>query len=200
MKRNALHTYLFPLGICFLCFHGGVNAQRGSSPDSVYRTVIAGPQYDKSGIHQFFWGKHYRREWTTPVRIKKFYLDTASGGLTPYESGGSRQTKSLRLIDPSKREYVLRSIDKTFGRALPEIFRHTFIQTIINDQVSIAHPYAAITVAPMAEAARVYHTWPQNVYLPICTCSSNALTEIGVTQRISVTPKKSSALKSCLKI
>src|SRR5205085_3493383 len=75
-------------------------------------------------------------------------------------------TKSLKLRDKNKREYVLRSIDKTFGGALPEIFRETFVERIIDDEVSIAHPFAAVMVAPMAEAAGIYHTWPINVFLP----------------------------------
>jgi hypothetical protein len=40
------------------------------------------------------------------------------------------------------------------------------LKGLVNDQVSIAHPYAAVMVAPMAEAARIFHTWPKNVYLP----------------------------------
>jgi hypothetical protein len=100
------------------------------------------------------------------VTLKVFYLDTAAGGLTPYEAGGSRQTKSLRLHDSNKREYVLRSIDKTFTGALPEDLRGTFIERIANDQVSVAHPFSSVMVAPMAEAAGIYHTWPQAVYLP----------------------------------
>jgi hypothetical protein len=140
-------------------------AQTVQTSDSQHIIIAAGPQYKKPALYQFLWGKHYRTEWTTPVRIKKIDLDTAFGKLTPYASGGSRQTKSLRLRDENKHEYVLRSIDKTFGKALPDIFRHTFVEKLIDDQVSIAHPFAAVMVAPLAEAAHIYHTWPQNVYV-----------------------------------
>ena len=131
-----------------------------------YKITVAGPQYFTSSFHQKLWGKHYRREWNTPVKIPYFYLDTAAGGLFPYQAGGGRQSKTLRLQDDNKKEYVLRSIDKTFGRALPEIFHNTFVESVMNDQVSIAHPYAAVTISPLAEAAKIYHTWPQIVYLP----------------------------------
>ena len=155
--------------------------------DSSTIVIKAGPEYNRSAIHNFFWGKHYRKEWNTPVRMPLIMLDTAAGGLTPYEGGGSRQTKSLRLHDKNDREYVLRSIDKTFGGALPEDLRGTFIENIINDQVSVAHPYSAVMVAPMAEAARIFHTWPKNVFLPyqgkLDTFSSYANTLYVLEQR-----------------
>lgn len=147
--------------------------------DSNRKTVVAGPQYQRSPLHQILWGKHYRKEWNTPVTIPFFYLDTAAGGLKPYQAGGGRQSKTLRLRTEAGKEYVLRSIDKTFGKALPDIYQNTFIEQIINDQVSIAHPYAAVTVAPMAEAAGIYHTWPSIVYLPKQKALDSFNTEFG---------------------
>src|SRR5262245_2411752 len=82
--------------------------------------VIAGKEYKRSGYHNFFWGKHYRREWAQPVRVNNFYLDTAQGGLIPYAIGGGRQSKSLRLRSKAGKEYVLRSVNKDYGRALAE--------------------------------------------------------------------------------
>ena len=131
-----------------------------------HKTVIAGPQYNRSGLHQWLWGKHYRAEWNTPVRVKVMQLDTTFGGLTPLQRGGGRQTKTLRLQNPAGKQYVLRSIDKTFGRALPDIFLGSFVERLINDQVSIAHPFAAVTIPPMIEATGIYHTNPEIVYIP----------------------------------
>jgi hypothetical protein len=93
-------------------------------------------------------------------------LDTAFGGLNPYQAGGGRQSKSLRLKDAQNREWVLRSIDKSYTGALPEIFHNTFVEKIANDQVSIAHPYSAPTIPIMAEAAKIYHTKPIIRWLP----------------------------------
>ncbi|HUQ67321.1 MAG TPA: hypothetical protein VM101_14255 [Flavitalea sp.] len=163
MKLNLIHT---GTALFLSLIVPGVQRVFSQQKDSTSVLVVPGPEYKKSSIHNFLWGKHYRDEWTTPVRINKIFLDTANGGLTPYESGGSRQTKSLKLHDKDKREYVLRSINKTFGGALPEVFRETFVESIINDEVSIAHPFAAVMVAPMAEAAGIFHTWPKNVFLP----------------------------------
>ena len=93
-------------------------------------------------------------------------LDTLAGGLKPYEAGGGRQSKSLRLTDKNKREYVLRSIDKSFGKALPEEYQGTFLEDILNDQVTIGHPYAALTIPILAKAAGIYHTNPEIVFIP----------------------------------
>lgn len=131
-----------------------------------FKTVVAGEQYGTSSFHQWRWGRHYRKEWTTAVRIPQLILDTVSGGLIPYEAGGGRQSKSLRLRDAQEREYVLRSIDKTFSGALPPIFLNTFVEKIANDQVSIAHPYSAVTIPLMADAAKIYHTNPEIRWLP----------------------------------
>ena len=134
--------------------------------DRWHKIVIPGKQYQKSSFHNWIWGTHYRKEWTTPVMVRILHIDSAYGGLTPVEKGGGRQTRNLRLEDNNGKQYVLRSIDKTYKRALPEIFRGTFIETIANDQVSVGHPYAPFTVATMAEAAKIYHTNPRLVFLP----------------------------------
>jgi hypothetical protein len=143
--------------IAVLLFSNNIHAQY---------SVAAGPQYKKSSFHEWLWGKHYRKEWIEPVKVPGFLLDTAAGGLKPYQEGGGRQSKSLRLQNPAKKEYVVRSIDKSFGNALSPIYRNTFIETIINDQVSIGHPYAAVTIAPLAHAAGIYYTIPRIVFIP----------------------------------
>ncbi|MBD0328179.1 MAG: hypothetical protein ICV68_17290, partial [Pyrinomonadaceae bacterium] len=161
---EASNIYL----LFFLCIFScsAPFAQDAADTSGKYRVIAAGPQYGTSAFHRFFWGEHYRREWTTPVKVPLIYLDTIAGGLIPYKPGGGRQSKTVRLRNASGKEYVLRSIDKTFGRALPDVYRNTFIENIIDDQVSIAHPYAAVTIPVMAEAAHIYHTWPQIGFVP----------------------------------
>src|ERR1700741_4543943 len=163
-KRYVLDLmlkYCFLPAMLVTCFHS--RAQQTFPADSTrkaYQTVIAAKQYDRSRLHESLWGKHYRAEWSTPVKLSQFYLDTAEGGLHPYESGGGRQTKTLKLRNPQGREYVLRSIEKDFGKALPEIFQGTFVDKIMKDQGSVGHPYAALTIPSMAEAAKIYHAKP----------------------------------------
>jgi hypothetical protein len=136
--------------------------------DSVPGTtvVIPGKKYNKSGYHNFLYGKHYRKEWNTPVRVPNFYLDTARGGLVPVKEGGSRQTMGLRLKDKNGKEYVLRSVDKDFGNGLPDEFHGTFIARIAKDQASIGYPFAAATITPMISVTGIYHTIPVFVFVP----------------------------------
>ncbi len=142
-KKFLIH-FFFTL-ISFSLYSSGYTQQK-SIDDTLtepgYKIMAAGKQYGKSAFHQWLWGKHYRKEWITPVKVKVVYLDTLVGGLKPYQQGGGRQSKTLRLRDSKGKEYVLRSIDKSFGGALPEIMRGTFIEHIIDDQVSIAHPFS----------------------------------------------------------
>ncbi len=162
-KFVIIHKLLALLLPCILLCSFSFAQNFGTGKDTV---IIAGKDYKRSSLYKFFWGKHYRTEWTTPVRVPLFYLDTAAGGLIPYAEGGGRQTKTLRLQNANSKEYVLRSINKTFARAMPEIFQNTFVEDVVNDQVTIAHPYAALTIAPMAAAAKIYHTKPVIVYVP----------------------------------
>lgn len=135
-----------------------------SSPH--FRTAIAGAEYGRSRFHQWIWGKDYRQEWTTPVTYPILNLDSAYGGLTPVKEGGGRQTKTLHMVDASGRRWVLRSVNKTYLGALPEIVQGTFVEDVMNDQIATNHPFAALTVPTMAEAAGVYHTNPKYWIVP----------------------------------
>lgn len=159
--------FLLKMAFVFCPFNLLAQSTTGQNKKGIsHAQVVAGPQYKTSGFHQWLYGHHYRKEWATPVSVKMVYLDTLAGGLSPYQKGGGRQSKTLRLWDENKKEYVLRSIDKTFGRALPDIFQNTFIEKIVDDQVSIAHPYAAVTIPKMADAAKINHTDPSIYFIP----------------------------------
>jgi hypothetical protein len=131
-----------------------------------YKTAVAGIQYKRSAWHQFLWGKNYRKEWTTPVKLPVLMLDTARGGLTPFKEGGGHQSKSLQLKNPKGEIYKLHSVDKTLGKVLPEAYKNTFLESLANDEVSMSFPYPATSVTLMEQYAKIYHTKPQYVYLP----------------------------------
>ncbi len=160
--KRSLFLLNLSLSIAITC-----TAQQTVIKDSSsYLKIKASSNYNKSKFYKLFWGEHYRKEWNTPVLVKQVMLDTMRGGLTAYQTGGSRQTKSIRVRDKNDGEYAFRSVDKSFGGALPEIALGTFIETLANDQVTISHPYSALVVAPLAEAAKIYHAKPELVYVP----------------------------------
>src|SRR5690606_28506588 len=101
-----------------------------------------------------------------PIKVPVFDIGSEKGGLEPVQIGGGMQTVSLRLRDSLGREYTLRSIEKYPEAAVPEPLRKTFAQDLVEDQISAAHPYAALVVPLMADAVGVYHTNPKLVYVP----------------------------------
>ena len=170
-QRNSFNSaprfLVIPLTILiFFSANGQDSITNSKISTGTTKRVIAGEQYGTSSFHQWLWGKHYRKEWTIPVQVLAVSLDTMDGGLTAYEAGGGRQSKTLRLKNPQGKEYVLRSIDKSFGKALPDIYQKTFVEKIVNDQVSVAHPYSALTIPIMAKAAKIYHCNPVIVFIP----------------------------------
>jgi hypothetical protein len=164
LHRNVIALFLFFSVFVRTNAQDTILASRNISEGK--KTVIAGKQYGTGSFHQWLWGRHYRKEWITPVTVPTLNLDSIDGGLVAYEAGGGRQSKTLRLKNPQGKEYVLRSIDKTLGKTLPENVRSTFVEKIIDDQVSIAHPYAAVTVPGMAKAAQIYHCNPMIIFIP----------------------------------
>ena len=156
--------FLFTFSFCVLL--NVVAQQKKITDSSSFLKIKASDKYNKSKFYKFFWGQHYRTEWNTPVAVMQVKLDTMRGGLTAYQTGGSRQTNSIRVTDKANREYAFRSVDKSFGGALPNIAQGTFIEKLANDQVTISHPYSALVVAPLAEAAKIYHANPELVYVP----------------------------------
>jgi hypothetical protein len=125
----------------------------------------ASMQYRAGKARQFLLGANYRDAWEKEIEVPIFYLSSEKGGLKVMQKGGGQQTLSLRLADSTGREYVIRTIEKYPEGAIPEMFRKTFAQDLVQDQISASHPYAAIIIPPLAEAAGIYHTNPKIVYI-----------------------------------
>jgi hypothetical protein len=139
-----------------------------SSQDLKQESVLvnASDQYEAGNTKEFFLGANYRRSWSEKIRVPVFDIGTEKGGLKVTQRGGGMQTLSLRLEDRSGQEYVLRSVEKYPEHAVPEVLRKTFAQDLVQDQISAAHPYAALVIPALAEAAGIYHTNPKLVYIP----------------------------------
>jgi hypothetical protein len=132
---------------------------KGLSGDSI--VVKVHPSYnDKSGFHRLLFGENYRKEWAEPTKLPVIRISDFNGGLTPIKAGGGFQTHSLRLTDKTGKEWVIRSVEKSPEKILPEAFQETFAKDWVNDAMSAQHPFSALIVPPLAEAARVPHTNP----------------------------------------
>jgi hypothetical protein len=136
-----------------------------SFKDSV--TVAVNTHYQKvSGVHKFFAGKNYRKEWGMPVHLKVFRVDKENGGFKIISLGGGKQTESLRLKDKDGREWVLRTVDKDPTGSVPEVLKPYVAQRIMKDMISAEHPYGALVVPPLAVAADVEHPEPKYYFVP----------------------------------
>jgi len=134
--------------------------------DSMVTVVPGGEYYDRGAVKDVVMGELYRDVWNAPITVPVIDISKEHGGLVPVKRGGGMQSKSLRLEAPDGKQYVLRSINKFPATILPPELQKTFVTEIIQDVIAASHPYAAVAVAPMANAAGVYHTNPKLVYIP----------------------------------
>jgi hypothetical protein len=128
-------------------------------------TVPASAIYSAGALKRILLGKTYRSLWQEPIIFPVFDIEKEKGGLTILKRGGGLQTKSLRLQDKDGKEYVLRSVDKTTAAAIPRALEETLAADIVQDQISASHPYGALAIPLLAQAAGVYSTHPKVVYV-----------------------------------
>jgi hypothetical protein len=162
LKKNLVALAAF----CPLLVWPGVavKAQLSANKDSI--TIAVAPEYNQvSGFHRFWLGESYRRIWATPVKIRIIQLQKEKGGLKIVKLGGGMQTRSLRLVDPTGKEWALRTVQKYPERGMAENLRATIAKDIAQDQVSTNHPYAALVVPMLAAALDLPHAKPEIVYV-----------------------------------
>ncbi|WP_020529891.1 BamA/TamA family outer membrane protein [Flexithrix dorotheae] len=128
--------------------------------------VMAGPQYQMSNFGKFWLGEHYRKSWTTPVKVPYLNLDTTFNGLTVKEKGGGRQTTSLKMKAGNGKEYVFRSVDKDPSKAISYDLRGTIVSKVVKDQTTTQQPYGAMAVDPLLNKIGILHAHPKLYLLP----------------------------------
>ncbi|GAB3193974.1 hypothetical protein ABID22_000381 [Pontibacter aydingkolensis] len=143
--------------------------------------LAANNAYDASGLRKKMLGSHYRQEWATPVKAPLLDMKNELDGLTPYQKGGGKQTASLKVRNPDAKEYTLRTVDKDPTKALPEYLQETAARALLQDQISAQHPYGALMVPKLADAAGVFHTNPKLVYIPNTPYLRQYIDEFGNT-------------------
>ncbi|MBK0384175.1 metallophosphoesterase [Pedobacter sp. SD-b] len=156
-----------------------VIAEKKENYSDSTKFVAVGERYKASKFKQWVFGEHYRTVWATPITIPYLDLTKFAGGLKPLQLGGGHQTTSLRLEGKNKIQYQFRTIDKDPSALLPEGFRPTFADDIVQDQISSAHPYGALAIPGMAAAIGVFHTDPKVVYMPYSRLLGPYLQQIG---------------------
>lgn len=138
----------------------------GDFKDSIIVAPISSQYSGKGKSYKYWLGENYREVWATPVPMSVFNIGREHGGLEIVKLGGGNQTKSLRLETNNGEQYVLRSLDKFTEKLLPTALHETFAADLLQDQISAANPYGAFAIAPLADAAGIYHTNPSLKYIP----------------------------------
>jgi Outer membrane protein/protective antigen OMA87 len=140
--------------------HGSSYVENQSiKADSVM--VPVNVRYDEVGrLHRKLFGENYRKEWAMATKVPVLRLSKLHGGLRPIQRGGGMQTMSLRLQDPTGKQWVLRSVNKQSESLLPMELHHTLAHEFLDDANSAQHPYAALIFPPLAEAIDLPHTNP----------------------------------------
>lgn len=119
------------------------------------------PEYDSvSKIHRKLFGENYRKDYALKTKVPVLRVSELKGGLVATERGGGNQSRSLRLKDKEGKEYVLRSVEKFPEVLLPAGLRETFAKDIIKDNMSAQHPFSALVVPVLADAAGIPHSNP----------------------------------------
>ena len=161
MLKSFLSLILISLAITSFAQDKTFNRQNldDYTRDSII--VKVHPVYDSvSGLHRWLIGENYRKDWAMAVKVPVIRISTFQGGLTPIREGGGFESKSLRLVDKSGKEWVLRSVEKSPDKLLPEELRETFARDLLEDALSQQHPFSALIVPPLAAAAGVPHATP----------------------------------------
>ncbi|MDX1476233.1 MAG: hypothetical protein R3301_00960 [Saprospiraceae bacterium] len=128
--------------------------------------LAANPAYSAKGFKKAILGEHYRATWTRPVRVPFLNLDTAYGGLIPYQVGGGRQTQSLKFVSENSEEYVFRSVDKDPSKALSYDLRETIVSLTVQDQTTTQHPYGALVASALLDHLDLLHARPSLFVMP----------------------------------
>lgn len=127
---------------------------------------IPNPHFKANTFKTWLLGSNYRDIWTKPIVTPILDFQHEKGGLKIIQRGGGQQTLSLRYQAKDGGQYVTRSVEKYPESAVPESIRSKFTVEIVGDQISASHPFAALTVPTLADAAGVLHTNPRLVTIP----------------------------------
>ena len=132
--------------------------------DSV--TLRLTDMYAVGRLRRPLFGRRYRAAWAAPVTMPVADLTRLHGGLTPDDRGGGFQTRSLDVVADDGTVYTIRSVAKDPSRLIKPWMRLFGLRNLVIDGISAGHPYGAMVVPGLSDAAGVAHFDPRLVFLP----------------------------------
>ncbi|GAB2763218.1 metallophosphatase [Salinimicrobium soli] len=148
----------------------------GEVKDSITASIYSSEETKKTDFYEWLWGKRYRNLYSLPIKAPILYLDSLSGNIRPIYEGGGQQSRSLRLKNDKKNEYVLRALrkdplqyiqaDLVKTSYIRDFADNTVAERYVLDFFTTAHPYAPFAVNGLSDAAGILHASPEIYYLP----------------------------------
>lgn len=132
----------------------------------LFRQPISAYDFSHSRLGNWLWGKNYRTLYQEPMSFPMLDLYRFRGGVTPLQRGGGYTTNTLKLRAQNGREYIMRSVEKDPSRTLPYPFNKSFALSVLQDQFSGIHPFGALPIPGLCEAAGILHTNPRLYFVP----------------------------------
>jgi hypothetical protein len=133
----------------------GTQAASASATQPPMQRVVAGKEFDRGGTWRFWFGKGYRKAWTTPVELPVLDLKTEAGGLTPLRQVGGFQTEGLAMKGADGQGYTFRKLEKHPERVLPKEWQESELRAIAIDQTAAAHPAATAIIGSLAQSVGI---------------------------------------------
>ena len=129
------------------------------------KIIAAGDRFKAKAGKRFFFGDQYRDTWTTPVEVPVINLESELGGLTPIKKGGGMASNSLRLETTNGEHFAMRSVLKDYTKLVDPTLSDLKAIDIFSDLNSASHPYGALVIPKLSQAAGIYYTKPKLVFL-----------------------------------
>ncbi len=140
--------------------------QTNSNDTLYFRKIIPEPEYKASGFKRWLWGNNYRQEWIMPASVKVLWLDSANSHFKIISSNTINRPINLHIQNSEGKEFLIRPVNQTLGKNLPDLFHKTFIERRLTDAGSASNPYAGSPVPVLAKAANIYSANISYRYLP----------------------------------
>jgi len=138
-------------------------------------SIYTQEETDKSGLHEWAWGDHYRDVYSKQINAPVLFLDDLSGNVKPISEGGGNQSRSLRLINDSENEFTLRALRKSAIRFIQnnmkehyvaDIVDNTVAERVVLDYYTTAHPYAPFALNGLMDEIDILHVSPKIYFVP----------------------------------
>jgi hypothetical protein len=130
-------------------------------------SVVPGPEYRMGRLGRRALGRGWRELWTLPIdSVPVLDIDRYAGGVELLRRGGGHQSMTLHFVEQDGwRRYLFRSVNKfPVMQAAPPPLQGMPAGALLQDQVSILFPAAALLVAPLLDAIGALHA-PAELYI-----------------------------------